>query len=124
MMIPTAQAAADLLHPLFLGRGTELVAALHLGEDRRLLALTVEQAGSSRETELPAAEILAKALKIGATAIVVAHNHLSGRADPSEEDVAPTRHLAETAARLGIRLDDHLILAGSAWSSFRALGLL
>ena len=124
MQIRTAQVAAALLDPLFSGREREFVATLHLDQEQRLLALTVERVGEREAAELPAAEILAKALRIGASAVVVAHNHPSGRTEPSEQDLAATRHFAETAARVGIRVHDHLIVAGGAWQSFRALGLL
>jgi DNA repair protein RadC len=68
--------------------------------------------------------ILEDALRLGAHGMVVAHNHPSGDPQPSADDVASTRELSETAARLGIRLHDHLIFAGGEAVSLRSLGLL
>ncbi|HEV2746713.1 MAG TPA: JAB domain-containing protein [Allosphingosinicella sp.] len=124
MLIATAQAAAGLLGPLFASWEGEVVAALHLGGGRRLLAVTVDEAGGRSEVELPVRSILQRALRLGALAIIVAHNHPSGDPDPSEADRAATRTLADAAAKVGIRLHDHLIFGGGEWRSFRALGLL
>ena len=52
------------------------------------------------------------------------HNHPSGSPEPSRQDIAITREIAEAGTRLGIVLHDHIIVAGSDYRSFRALGLL
>jgi DNA repair protein RadC len=124
MFVGTASDAERLLAPLFAVSEGERLAVLHLARDNRLLALTLEPPGTADEVELPVAEILKKALSLGADAIVLAHNHPSGDASPSGADEAGTRALAAAAAGVDIRLHDHLIFAGSECRSFRALGLL
>jgi DNA repair protein RadC len=124
MMIGTTAQAMALLGPLFASAPFEQVAVLHLGEDKQLIALTIEGAGSRGEVELPVASILRNALRLGSCAIVVAHNHPSGNPTPSAADEAATRSLASAAAGVDIRLHDHLIFAGSGCRSFRSLGLL
>jgi DNA repair protein RadC len=124
MLIGTARIAADLLAPLFASAQAETVAVIHLDLERRLLALTIEEAGSEAEVELPIRSILAKALRIGSDAIVVAHNHPSGDPTPSAADESATRALAEAAAGVDIRLHDHLIFGGGECRSFRSLGLI
>ena len=57
-------------------------------------------------------------------AILLAHNHPSGDARPSEADLSATRRLATTAQALGCRLVDHLVFAGQECTSLRALGYL
>ena len=52
------------------------------------------------------------------------HNHPSGNPEPSRQDIAITRDLADAAGRLGIALHDHIIIGGSGHRSLRALGLL
>ena len=124
MRIVTARDAASLLQPLFAGEDSECVGVLHLGAEQRLIAVTFSPPGEAEETDLPVADILAVALKLGASAIILAHNHPSGDPAPSEADRRATRELAQMAGRLGIRLEDHLILAGGRWESLRALSLL
>ena len=124
MIIGTVAQAADLFAPLFASDARETVAVIHLDLDRRLLALTLEEPGSEDEAELPIGPIIAKALRIGASAIVVAHNHPSGNPNPSAADEAATRALATAAAGVDIRLHDHIIFGGGDRRSFRSLGLL
>jgi DNA repair protein RadC len=69
-------------------------------------------------------EIVRRALEVGATAIILVHNHPSGDPTPSASDVEATRRIAMAAGALDICIHDHVIIAGSAWTSFRALGLL
>jgi DNA repair protein RadC len=69
-------------------------------------------------------EVIKRALELGASAIVLVHNHPSGDPSPSREDVAMTRTVADAGKLLGIALHDHLIMARSGHASLRALGLL
>lgn len=124
MIIATVSQAADLLAPVFASSEGESVAVLHLDRDRRVIAMTIEEAGAEDEVELPIRSILANALRLGARSIVIAHNHPSGDPTPSAADKTATRAIAATAGGLDIRLHDHLIFSGSECRSFRALGLL
>lgn len=124
MRLATANDAANLLAPLFAGAQSEKLAVIHLGAGRRLLAVE-ELAGSSLESVLlPMRQIFADALRLGSEGLVIAHNHPSGDPAPSAADIEATRRLADAAAALDIVVHDHLVFAGSEFSSFRALGLL
>ena len=61
---------------------------------------------------------------MGATALILAHNHPSGDPKPSREDIRLTRLVATAGEALDIRLHDHLIVARSGWISLRAGGYL
>lgn len=124
MIVATARDAADLLEPLFADAEGEKLAVLHLDPDRRMIALEEHATGELDALTLPIRAIFASALSLGTHALVIAHNHPSGNPEPSAADIDATRRLAETAANLGIRLDDHLIFAGGDCRSFRQLGLL
>jgi DNA repair protein RadC len=119
MVIATARDAQRLLAPLFDGAVVEKLGLLHLDARRRTIAVEEQPSG-----DMPLRAIVRAALEREAAGLVIAHNHPSGDPTPSPEDIETTRDLAEIAARLGIRLHDHLIFAGSECSSFRALGLL
>jgi DNA repair protein RadC len=64
------------------------------------------------------------ALQTASAAILVAHNHPSGNLEPSEQDVAVTRRLAEGAKLLGLRFVDHVIVGRSGCFSFAESGML
>jgi DNA repair protein RadC len=68
--------------------------------------------------------VIRRALELGASALILVHNHPSGSPEPSRQDIAVTREIAEAAAKLGIALHDHIIIGGSDHRSFRAMGLL
>ena len=69
-------------------------------------------------------EVVKRALQLNAAAIVVAHNHPSGIAEPSPADRAITRRLRDALSLVDIRLLDHIIVAGSEATSLAELGLL
>ena len=124
MIIATAQDAVELFEPCFADIEGEAVAVAHLDGARRLIELVVIDPAGPHEAELPLRRILEDALRLGSAGLLLAHNHPSGDAQPSWDDVESTRELAATTARLGIRLHDHLIFAGGETCSLRALGLL
>jgi DNA repair protein RadC len=124
MRIATLEDAAALFRPVFADAREERVAALHLSGEHMLLGLTLEKVGAREEVELPVAAILGSALQLGSGALIVAHNHPSGDAEPSEEDKQSTRRLADGARAVGLRLVDHLIFAGDEVRSMAALRLI
>ena len=77
-------------------------------------------------TLIDAGTIFREALKAGAEAIIVAHNHPSGKLTPSKAGIAATAKLREAAALLGVPLIDHLILgkAGVGHPAFLSLAEL
>jgi DNA repair protein RadC len=64
-------------------------------------------------------EIFRRAVMQGANSIIVAHNHPSGAADPSDEDLKVTKLLHEAGKLLGIQLLDHLIFTPTSFYSFK-----
>ena len=81
---------------------------------------------SDRHDEIgfPLRTIIADALALESSGIVLAHNHPGGDPSPSRADINATRALADLAHPLGIRLHDHLIFARGDCRSLRALGLM
>ena len=67
-------------------------------------------------------EAFSKAVKKSAAAIVFVHNHPSGDATPSEEDLLTTARLVECGNLLGIKVADHLIIGDGRYTSMRAIG--
>ena len=80
--------------------------------------------GSPVEVIIHPREVLRRALELGATALILAHNHPSGDPAPSQADIDATRRLARSAALLDIVVHDHVIVTSSGRTSLRAMGLL
>ena len=68
--------------------------------------------------------ILAEVLSTNAASVILAHNHPGGDPTPNPRDYDFTRRLASLLNALGIRIDDHLIVSGDDYFSFREAGLL
>jgi len=69
-------------------------------------------------------ECFSEAIKHKAAGVIFLHNHPSGNAEPSQEDIAITRQLVEAGKILGIPVHDHLILAGADCTSLAGRGLM
>ncbi len=80
--------------------------------------------GSANTVRLDSADLIRRALTLGASAILLAHNHPSGRCEPSEQDIAATGYLERVAHAYGIDIIDHLVVTSDAVFSMRIAGLL
>lgn len=69
-------------------------------------------------------EIFAPAIKVHAASIIVAHNHPSGQADPSAEDISITTRLKECGKLIGIDLIDHVIIGDGKYVSLKERGII
>lgn len=121
--IPDAAAASALFAPLATGAVEQAMVA-YLGEDAKLLGVRLLPPGTRDTVDVPVRLIVRDALEMGATALVLAHNHPSGDGRPSDADLAFTRRLARTLAEVEVRLIDHLVIGAGVATSFRGLGLL
>lgn len=97
---------------------------LFLNRRNVLIADEVQQKGTVDHTPVYPREVVKRALELGATAIIMAHNHPSGDPKPSKADIEMTKEVAEAGERLGIQLHDHLIMTRSGHASFKEMGLL
>ena len=76
--------------------------------------------GTVNTTRVRAGEIFREAIKLNATALIIAHNHPSrGFLEPSREDIEVTKRLAEAGRILDVELLDHLILNEQSWVSLK-----
>ena len=91
--------------------------------DKELLAVLIGRGGLSGTVADPKL-IFAKALALGAAAIVLIHNHPSGNTKPSQCDINLTKNLVEAGKFLDLPVLDHIIIAGKNFSSFSDSGLI
>lgn len=116
--------AASVLVPRMLHVQTEQVHALYLDSRSRLIRAELLSCGGQDRTIFDVREILGGALRMRASALVLGHNHPSGDIAPSTDDIIATRRLFDASTVLGIRLVDHLIIAGEEWGSLALKGHL
>ncbi len=121
----------DYLRPRALGLDVEKCWVIALNTRNRVLRCTELTSGTSRQTLVRPAEVLREAVREGAGALVLAHNHPSGDPRPSAADAAITRQLRGAAEALDVRLHDHVIVGdpladpvGLGYYSFRRAGVL
>ena len=95
----------------------------YLDPNRCILAMR-HVVGERGQLRVSIRGLVADALAFDAAAVVIAHTHPSGDAQPSERDLAFTRALARGLAAVEVRLVDHLVIAGEAVTSLRASGAL
>jgi DNA repair protein RadC len=79
--------------------------------------------GGVNSAGIPIRKIVEMALKANATSVILAHNHPSGLALPSEEDILTTRRVAMAMEAVEIGLVDHIIVADNDWTSMVQSGL-
>ncbi|WP_452664808.1 JAB domain-containing protein [Sphingomonas zeae] len=101
----------------------EAMGIAYLGSERMLLGLR-HVAGFGDSVAVPVARIARDAIMLGASAVVIAHNHPDGDTRPSAADLSLTRRLAQGLAALDVMLLDHLILGCGSVLSLREQGML
>jgi DNA repair protein RadC len=97
---------------------------LSLDSGQRLIVQRVVFIGTVNSVLAHPREIFAGAIADLAATIIVAHNHPSGDPTPSKQDISMTQQLVAAGQILGVKLHDHIIVAGEEYFSFRMEGLL
>ena len=80
--------------------------------------------GSVDEASVHVREVISRAIALGATALVIVHNHPSGDPTPSTQDIRLTRNLVEAGKHMKITIHDHVIVGAQGRTSLKALGLI
>jgi DNA repair protein RadC len=114
----------DYLRMTLAHREHEVFIALFLDAQNRLLAADELFRGTLAQTSVYPREVVKRALAINAGAVIFAHNHPSGIAEPSRSDELLTATLKQALALVDVRVLDHLIVAGNSTVSFAERGLL
>jgi len=103
---------------LFVGKTNEVFYIFCLDTSRRLKNVSQIAEGTLDETAVYPREIVSEAMKHQATALILVHNHPGGTCRPSRKDIEATRQVVEGLRFLGIRVLDHIIVAGDRYYSF------
>ena len=114
----------DHILPYFAGEDHEVVYMLGLDAKCKVLGCVKIFEGSVNYAAFSARRVAEAAISMNATSVILAHNHTSGIAVPSKEDVKTTRIIAKALDMLGIMLADHLVVAGDDYVSMAESGML
>lgn len=105
-------------------RAHEVFAVLFLNAQHRLIAMEELFRGTLTQASVYPREVVLRALHHHAAAVVLAHNHPSGVAEPSRADEMLTQNLKSSLALVDVRVLDHVLVSASGWRSMADLGLV
>lgn len=123
-VLPDNRAAVRYLHAVMAHELAEQMRILYLDAKNRILRDEVAAHGSVTRTDIFPREIVRRALDLGATGFIMAHNHPSGDPEPSPHDLTATRAVADAARLFDLVLHDHIVLGRSGYRSLREEGYL
>jgi len=123
-LLSSPTAVRDYLRLSLHDRGHEVFVCIFLDAQHRVLACDELFRGTLAQTGVYPREVVKAALAHNAAAVVFAHNHPSGVAEPSRADELLTQSLKQALALVDIRTLDHFVVAGNALVSFAERGLL
>ncbi|MBN9506989.1 MAG: DNA repair protein RadC [Altererythrobacter sp.] len=112
LAIDMANLTVERVRVLYLNARNQLILDHELGD------------GTVDEAAIYPREVIRRGLDIGATALILVHNHPSGNPEPSRADIQITHRIAEAGRLLGITVHDHVIIGREGHVSLRAKGLL
>lgn len=118
------EALGDYLQASMAHLRVEQVRVLFLNAKNMLLANEALWTGSVDEASVYVRDVIHRAIDLGATAIIIVHNHPSGDPTPSQQDIRLTRDLLEAGRHMKVTVHDHVIVGASGRTSMRAMGLI
>lgn len=123
-IITSAEDAAEYLIPYFYGSQVEQVYLLCLDSRGKVLHCSRLSDGGPNSAAFDQRTLISVALDHRAVSVLLAHNHISGSIEPSQEDIDATRNAAQALRMIHVQLTDHLIIADHDYLSLRQSGLL
>lgn len=124
VVLSTVEKAGTFLIPRFIGARTEIVLLLCLDSRKSLISCDQVGEGTVGIAQTRTRRVVELAIKHNAASVILAHNHLSGNALPSQEDQITTLKLKAALEGVGIVMDDHIIVADEDFVSLAQSGLL
>lgn len=118
------EALTAYLHAAMAHGINEQVRVLFLNNRNILIRDEVMAEGTVNQAAVHVREVVRRALELGASSLVLVHNHPSGDPTPSREDVALTREIVVAAKLFDISVHDHVVIGHGGHASLRALGLM
>ena len=124
MILRDCTDVAGLLMEEMLYEKRELLIEILLNVKGEVESKEIISIGELASTNIHPREVLSPAIRKGAAAIVIAHNHPSGDPTPSDDDIISTQRLIEASKIVGIKLIDHVIIGNGRYTSLKAEGII
>ena len=118
------RAVGEYLCLHYAGQEREIFGVLFLDNRHRLIALEEMFLGTVDGASVHPREVVKRALRLNAAAVILAHNHPSGVAEPSQADELITVRIRDALALVDIRVLDHLVVGGTTVTSLAERGLI
>ncbi|MBR5021658.1 MAG: hypothetical protein IKY18_00420 [Oscillospiraceae bacterium] len=116
-ILRTSDQCGNYLMPYFFGRDTETVFMLCLDAKCKVICCKKVGEGNVNSANIPIRRVVEMALSANATSVVLAHNHPSGLALPSADDVQTTLRVSAALETVEITLADHIVVCGDDYIS-------
>ena len=123
-IVSSVEEAGAYFQKLLSGREQELLYQMCLDGKGKVLSCHCISRGSTEAAAVSTRQVVSDALRAGASAVLLAHNHPSGIALPSEQDAAVTQLIRQALQSVDVTLIDHLIVADEDYVSLRQSGLI
>ena len=123
-VLSTWQRLLDYCQGVMANEPTEQFRLLFLDRKKTLIADEVQQRGTVDHTPVYPREVIKRALDLGASAIILVHNHPSGDPTPSRADIEMTKEIVTAAKAMGLMVHDHLVIGKGKHASFKSLGII
>ncbi|MDR0906167.1 MAG: DNA repair protein RadC [Oscillospiraceae bacterium] len=117
-ILDSSKKAGDYLLPYFFGERDECVYLVCLDAKCKVLSTRLIFRGSVNSAAVNVRKLVEAALSFNATSVILAHNHTSGIAIPSDDDKVTTRRIFDALAAVDITLADHIVAADDDYVSF------
>ncbi len=122
LILDTVELCGEYLYPFFFGKKLETVYLLCMDAKCKVLSCREIGEGNVNSADISLRKIVHAALTANASSVVLAHNHPSGLAVPSQEDVETTYQVAEALQKVDVSLVDHIIVADDDYVSLAQSG--
>lgn len=123
--VNTPDDAARLVEGFLADSDREKIIAICLDTKHQPTAINTVSVGTLNSSLVHPREVFKAAILSNSAAVILAHNHPSGKSEPSEDDIKITKRLMDAGAVLGIDVLDHIIIGGTGnYKSMRVLGVI
>lgn len=120
----TIKECGEYAASLFHGATSEKFYMISLNAKNKVLRFDKLSEGTIDETQIYIRNIVKTALVNDAYAVILAHNHPSGRVQPSLADIERTNSIISALSVSGVHVYDHIIVSGDSWTSMRESGII
>ena len=124
MKLSTPQAIADFVREHLGCSAREHFMAIYLGPRNNVLGVQEVSIGGIDQAQVDPRVLFAGAVSVGASGMIICHNHPSGDATPSQMDISLTRQLVDGGRLLLVKVVDHLIITRDTYTSMMMQGMM